>query len=138
MTFALPAGSRRPWKRFINVREYFELIGVLLVVYATIRLVIAWELKFKEIWPKEPRWDSKEAGTAIDATKLSGRVEQLRQDRHAGAVGKSESFKKPLLVEEKRREMEKLAFFQKPPPSPPPPPPPEPPEHEEGFGLLLI
>jgi hypothetical protein len=115
--------------------EYFVFMGVLFAVYVAMRLAIGWQLRIGELWPKVPRWDSKETGTAIDASKLTGRLEQVRQDRHAGASGKSESFKKPMLVEEKRREMEKLAFFQK---SPPPPPPPEPPEHEEGMGFLLI
>jgi hypothetical protein len=104
---------------------------VLFAAYAVMRLAITWE--FRQLPPKEPRWDAKEAGSAIDASKLAGRVEQLRQDRHAGTVEKSTSFKKPLLVEEKRREMEKLPFFQAKPPTPP-----EPPEHEEGMGLLLI
>jgi hypothetical protein len=113
-------------------RQYFELMGVLFVVYAVMQLAIGWE--FRQLPPKEPRWDAKEAGSGIDASKLSGRVEQLRQDGHAGAVKPSASFKKPLLVEEKRREMEKLPFFQpKPQPTPP-----EPPEHEEGMGLMLI
>jgi hypothetical protein len=107
-------------------------MGVLFVVYAVMRLAIGWE--FRQMPPKEPRWDSKEAGAGIDASKLAGRVEQLRQEKHAGATEKSATFNKPLLVEEKRREMEKLPFFQKPPQ----PPPPEPPEHEEGMGLLLI
>ena len=106
----------------------------LFVAYVIMRLAISWE--FRQLPPKEPRWDAKEAGSAIDASKLSGRVEQLRHEGHAGEVGKSESFKKPLLVEEKRREMERLPFFQPKPPTPPPPP--ETPEYEEGMGLLLI
>jgi hypothetical protein len=112
-------------------RQYFELMAGLFVVYAVMRLAIGWE--FRLLPPKESRWDAKEAGSAIDASKLTGRVEELRQVGHAGSVEKSASFKKPLLVEEKRREMEKLPFFQ-----PKPPTPPEPPEHEEGMGLLLI
>jgi hypothetical protein len=113
-------------------RQYFELMGVLFVVYAVMRLAIGWE--FRQLPSKEPRWDAKDMGSGIDASKLASRVEQLRQDGHAGAVEPSASFKKPLLVEEKRREMEQLPFFQKPPPQPPP----EPPEHEEGMGLMLI
>jgi hypothetical protein len=108
-------------------------MGVLFAAYAIVRLAIGWELR--QLPPKEPRWVSQEPGSAIDATKLSGCVEQLRQDGHAGAVQKSASFKKPLLVEEKRKQIETLPFFQKPPT---PPPPPEPPEHEDGIGLLLI
>jgi hypothetical protein len=122
-------------KGLFNVRQYFELMGVLFVVYAAMRLAIGWQLRIGEVWPKEPRWDSKETGTAIDASKLTGRLEQLRQSKHTGTAGKSESFKRPSLVEEKRREMEKLAFFQKPPPTTPPP---EPPEHEEGMTFLFI
>jgi hypothetical protein len=108
-------------------------VGVLFAVYVAMRLAIGWEFELKHLSPQEPHWDETEAGTAIDASKLSGRVKQLRHGGHAGTVEKSESFKKPLLVEEKRREMEKMAFFQ-----PKPPTTPEPPEHEEGMGLLLI
>jgi hypothetical protein len=102
----------------------------LFVIYAVMRLAISWE--FRQLPPKETRWDAKEAGSGIDASKLASRVEELRQVGHAGTAEKSTTFKKPLLVEEKRREMEKLPFFQ------PKPPPAEPPEHEEGMGLLLI
>ena len=102
------------------------------VIYAVMRLAISWE--FRQLPPKEPRWDAKEAGSGIDASKLASRVEELRHVGHAGAVEPSASFKKPLLVEEKRREMEKLPFFQ----PKPPPPAPEPPEHAEGIGLMLI
>jgi hypothetical protein len=113
--------------------EYLEFVIVFFVAYVLVRLAIGWE--FRHLPPKELRWDVKEAGSGIDASKLASRVEELRQVGHAGAVEPSASFKKPLLVEEKRREMEKLPFFQ---PKPPPQPPPEPPEHAEGMGLLLI
>ncbi len=109
--------------------EYFELAGVLFVIYVAIRVAIA--SSFGVIPSKEADWKAKEAGTGIDASKLSGRMEQLRKDMHV-PVEKPASFKKPLMVEEKRREMEKLAFFQKQPPTP------EPPEQEAGMGLGLL
>lgn len=107
-------------------------MGVMLAAYAIVRLAIGWEFRSRPM--PEKRWDPMEPELpGIDASKLASRVEQLRQAGYAGVIEKSASFKKPLMVEEKRREMEKLAFFQNPPPEPP-----EPPEHEDGMRLLFI
>jgi hypothetical protein len=109
---------------------YFELLGTLLAAYFVVRLAIGWE--YGRLPPDFPRGKSTgPAGRGIDTCALSGRVEQLRQDAHAGSVNPSASFKKPLMVEERRREIEKRAFFQKAPM-------PEPPEQEEGVTLLFI
>lgn len=105
-------------------------MGVLFAAYVIVRLAIGWEFRLRPPAEKT-RWDSKEAMQPIDASKLCGRVEQLRQEGHAAAAEKSASFKKTLLVEEKKQEIGKMAFFQKPPP-------PEPVEHEGGMGLMLI
>jgi hypothetical protein len=119
------------WKDFSEFwSEYLEFAGVLFVAYAIVRLAIGWE--FRTPRPRDPGWDAIEPGTGIDASKLAGRVGQLRQEGHAGSVEKPASFKKPLLVEERRQEMGKMPFFQKPPPSP------EPPEREDGATLLFI
>jgi hypothetical protein len=105
-------------------------MGTLFVAYAAIRFAIYWEFRSRP--PAEPRWDPTESmGQPIDTSKLSSRVEQLRQGSHSEAAEKSPSFKKPLLVEERRRVMEKMSFFQKPPP-------PEPTEHEDGVHWMFI
>jgi hypothetical protein len=118
------------WKEFSEFwPEYLELMAVLLAAYAVVRLAIGWERR--ALQKEASRMASTEQVSGIDASKLAGRVGQLRQDGHAGAMDKPVSFKKPLLVEERRREMEKLPFFQKPPP-------PEAPEHEDGTTLLFI
>lgn len=112
-----------------------EMFGTLLAIYAVIRVTLFWELR--DLPPKGQPWSDKEPGTPIDATKLTARVDQLRQNTHADPARAAESSKLPLLVEEKRREMQKLAYFQKPPP-PPEPPEPSDREHDGGLHLVLI
>jgi hypothetical protein len=111
--------------------EYFELMGVFFIAYALVRLAIGWEFRMRP--PRDPDWDGMKPGTGIDASKLSDRMEQLREAGYTRAVDKPSSFKKPLLVEEKRQEIGKLPFFQKTPAPEMPPP-----EHEDGMGLMLI
>jgi hypothetical protein len=111
---------------------YFELVGTGLAFYALMRLAIGWELRERP--PKFPRHQSPgPAGQGIDTSALTGRVEKLREDAHAGAAKPTEPFKKPWLVEERRREIGKNRYFQKPPV-----PEQEPPEHEGGVTLLFI
>jgi hypothetical protein len=112
--------------------RYFELMGVLFAAYAIVRLAIGWERR--ALRREGQRWNSTGQVSGIDASRLASRVGQLRQDGHAGAVEKPASFKKPLLVEERRQEIGKLPFFQNPPPAPPP----EPPEREDGTTLMFI
>ncbi len=112
--------------------KYFELLGTLLAVYVVLRLALGWE--YRRLPPDIPRGKSPgPAGQGIDTAALSGRVERLREDGHAGAAKPTAAFKKPLLVEERRREIGKNGYFQKTPE-----PPPEPPEHEDGGILLFI
>lgn len=105
--------------------HYFECFGVILVIYAVVRLIIAWELKADKHWKDVP------AGTPIDTSQISERVEAVRRREPASMSPEPHPFKKPRLVEEKRRQMEKRAYFNRPPP-------PEPPAHEEGHGTLIF
>ena len=121
----------------VAVRNYFILVAVLLAAYAIVRVAIWWDFhESSKLPPERPGRRSNKPGTPIDTSKLAGRVEELRQHDYAAATKAGDEFKKPLLVEEKRREIEKLAFFQKPPPEPTPPV--EPPEHEHKDGLHLM
>jgi hypothetical protein len=109
---------------------YFDLLGTLLAVYIVLRLAIGWE--YRPLRPNVLRQKSTgPAAKGIDTSTLSGRVEQLRRNPHAGATKPTASFKKPLMVKQKRQELEQLAFFQKPPA-------PEPDEHGAGMILLFI
>jgi hypothetical protein len=109
---------------------YFEMVGTGLVLYYLLRLAIGWE--FRERPPTFPSEQSPgPAGQGIDTSALSGRLEQLREDAHAGTANQTASFKKLRLVEERRREIGKNGYFQKPPA-------PELPEHEDGVTLLFI
>lgn len=130
--------NRSRERRVIQVctlKTYFLLFGILLTAYAIVRVAIWWELR--GVWklpPSRPRKDSGEPGTPIDTSKLTGRVDELRQLGYANEAKTGDAFKKPLWVEEKRRQMEKMAYFQKPPPEPEPPEP----EHGGGVSLMLI
>jgi hypothetical protein len=116
---------------------WFEWFGILLAAYAVVRVAIWWDFhELSKLPPAGPRRRSDEPGTPIDTSKLAGRVEEVRQHDYAGEGKTGDEFKKQLLVEEKRREMEKMAYFQKPPPTPPPPS--EPTEPEGGFSLMSI
>jgi hypothetical protein len=115
----------------VTVADYFELVGVLLVIYGIFR-VITWPdfclpRDFKQ---RTSAKTSNEPGHPIDTSKLTPRLESVRRDYAAEA--RAPSPVKPLLVEERRAEIAKLAFFQKPPAEP------EPPEHERGLVLLTL
>lgn len=108
--------------------NYFESLGISLAIYVVVRLLIVWQLRLP---PGALETESKEPGTPIDASKISGRVKQLRQQPLDGMLQTTNTFKKPLQIEEKRRQLEKLAYFQKAPE-------PEPPEHDGGGSWSLL
>jgi len=79
--------------------------------------------------PKEE--ESKQPGTAIDATPLSKRLEECKRHHAAELPESRNAFKKPLMVEQRREAIAQLAFFQKPAE-------PEPPEKDDGLTCMFV
>ena len=83
----------------ISLKNYFIVFGILLAAYAVVRVAIWWR-QLCGVWklppPKPRRKDSGEPGTPLDASKLAGRVDELRQHGYANeAKTGDEAFKKP-------------------------------------------
>jgi len=99
-------------------KEYLELVGILLGVYAFFRVII-W-MQFR--WDSRPALPSKNPNYTccpIDASPLAERLRDVRQDYRAQARAHQPFFvKRALLVASRREQMAKLAFFQKPQPEP--------------------
>jgi len=117
----------------LNATDYFIVFGVLVGIYAVVRVIIWLEFCFTQADLR--RSLSRPSGIQnhpIDTSRLAHRLEDVRRDYAAEARTHVHSLNKPLLVEERRAEIAKLAFFQRPPT-----PEPEPPSHEHGSSLLL-
>jgi hypothetical protein len=89
--------------------QYLETVAVLFGIYLALRMLIWWQLRLPR---RRPYWED-DPGPAIDATRLVDRLEQVRRDYESGLAGRPASFKKPLLVEQRREELEKLSYFRR-------------------------
>jgi hypothetical protein len=95
--------------------QYFELMGALFALYVLLRVLVWWQLRLPEIDEHLRVGEGKPLnipGHAIDSRQLAERVEHVRHHYESGLVGRPPAFKMPLLVEEKREELEKLPYFQ--------------------------
>ena len=92
---------------------YFLTMGILFAIYCVVRFSI-WDGKdLREPSFTSPRQEGP-PGNGIDAAGLSQRLHHIRQDYTAELPASTAAFKKPILVEQKRRELEKLSFFRRP------------------------
>ena len=109
-------------------KEYFEVFGVLLGLYAFFRLFI-WSAFWVDSHPPPSSGDWE--AHPLDASHIAQRLQEVRQDYTRKARARGATSAKQFRVGERRKKIAKLAFFQRPPP-----PAPEPPEHDHG--LLFI
>src|ERR1700722_20555656 len=98
------------------VVEYFIICGVLLTGYCLVRPIwLEFRTSYRPPPPSEPYTG---AVTSIDISHLSDRLQQLRHDGVAHIHKQSPSFKRSLLVENRREKLSQYSYFHKPPPPP--------------------
>jgi hypothetical protein len=109
--------------------EYFAGFGVMFVIYAIIRIGIWLDFRsYRKPLPEKP-WDG--SATFINISPLAERIQHVKEDYGTGPQARPADFKKPLMVEEKRKEIAQLAFFQNVRE-------PAPEEHEDDGGPALL
>src|ERR1700759_849903 len=107
--------------------EYFELMGLLLVLYGFFRVMWWWEYRYFQRLPASKPYDGP-ITTPINTSVLVERIQYVREGHEARTQVPSSNSKGQLLLK-KREEIARRAFFQKPPP-------PELPD--EGHGMTLL
>src|ERR1700688_2639717 len=109
--------------------DYFIIMAVLFFFYFWLR----WGFKSARSLPPSPGDPIGFDHQPIDASQLSDRIQQVREDLAKSKISSSAlGFKRAQLVENKRAQLSRFAYFQTPPPSP------EPPEQEHGLPIFLV
>lgn len=104
---------------------YLATAGVLLLIYIAARTSFWADHRLPEIKSDD------RPGTAIDTSPLTDRLAQVKDDYSGKLPADHSSFKKPLLLQQRRQELAQLPFFQ-------PPVEPEEPGKHDGFTLVLV
>ena len=109
---------------------YFSIFGGLFLLYTVVRFSLWEACRPPKGEPEDWKTDAR-PGTPIDASLLAKRVEQLKKDYTGELPATQDTFKKPLLVEQRREEIAQLAFFHRPKE-------PDPPEKDDGFAWMFV
>lgn len=96
----------------ISWTEYFAAVGVMFLIYCIVR--VGWWLdnrSYRNAPPPESQ-PGDFSGATINIAPLAERVHHLQENYAREAHEHPPDFKKPLLVEERRKEIAQMAYFQ--------------------------